>query len=66
MTAIVERIERYEPESLLRSAAMAPLAPEPVGRILEAHRDLLARSAELEATVVPTAAGVARGTRDHG
>ena len=47
----LEPLKPYEIETLLRSAAMAPLATETVRRVLEAHRDALARDAELEALV---------------
>lgn len=37
----------HEIEGLLRSMAMAPLSPESVRRVLEAHRELLAEQREL-------------------
>ena len=49
MTDMAERLLAHEVETIIRSAAMAPLAPETVRRVLEAHRELLARQTAVEA-----------------
>jgi hypothetical protein len=46
---MAERLQAHELETLIRSAAMAPLATETTRRILEAHRDLLVRYTAMEA-----------------
>jgi hypothetical protein len=48
---MAERMQPWEVETLYRSSAMAPLAPDTVRRVLEAHRELLASQARLEATI---------------
>jgi hypothetical protein len=45
---MAERLQAHELETMIRSAAMAPLATETTRRILEAHRELLARYTEME------------------
>jgi hypothetical protein len=42
-------MKAHEIEGMLRSMAMAPLSPDSVRRVLEAHRELLAERAALEA-----------------
>jgi hypothetical protein len=42
------RLNKHEIESLIRSAAMAPLQQDTVRRILEDHRQLLDERAALE------------------
>ncbi len=46
---MAERLASHEIETLIRSAAMAPLAAETVRAVLEDYRTLLREQAELEA-----------------
>jgi hypothetical protein len=46
---MADRLTPHELETLIRSAAMAPLSPDHVRRVLLEHRQLLADHAELQA-----------------
>ena len=48
---MADRLQPHEIEGLLRSAAMAPLSPDSVRRVLEEHQELLQDRVELEALI---------------
>ncbi len=45
---MAERLTPADMPTLIRSAAMAPLAPDTVRQLLEEHGELLAQQADLE------------------
>lgn len=45
---MAERLAPHDMQTLIRSAAMAPLSPDTVRQVLDEHYHLLAERAELE------------------